>query len=102
MDNGNLVDIAVGAVFLLFTGTESLTIDSQILEIISKFGVIAVLWFWLRDMRSQIRVMSKSFEAETKEIREDHERQVRLLLDQQKEFNERIDKILKSNKNEKN
>ena len=102
MDNGNVVDIAVGAIFLFFTGTESLTIDSQILEIISKFGVIAVLWFWLRDMRSQIRVMSKSFENETREIREDHERQVKLLLDQQKEFNERIDKILKSNTNEKN
>lgn len=101
MDNGNIVDIAVGAVFLLFTGTESLTIDSQILEIISKFGVIAVLWFWLRDMRSQIRIMSKSFENETKEIREDHDRQVKLLLDQQKEYNERIDKILKQNKNEK-
>ena len=102
MDNGNIIDLAVGTCFLLFTGTESMSFDNYMLDVISKIGVIAVLWFWLRDMRLQMKEMYANFELETKQIREDHEKQTQRLLDLQKENNERIDKIVKSNKNSSN
>ena len=102
MDNGNVIDIGVGLCFLLFTGTEPVSLDNYMLDIISKLGVIAVLWFWLREMRTQMKQMYKNFDAETKQIREDHEKQTQRLLDLQKENNERIDKIVKTKENNSN
>jgi hypothetical protein len=102
MDNGNIIDLGVGFCFLLFTGTENINLDNYMLDIISKLGVIAVLWFWLREMRTQMRHMYKNFELETKQIREDHEKQTQRLLDLQKENNDRIDKIVKSKENNSN
>jgi hypothetical protein len=82
--DSNITDLAVGSVFLLFTGAD-LGIESNILEIISKFGVIAVLWFWLKDMRRQM-----------KELREEHKEQVKTLNDMYEDYKNRIDKQLKN------
>jgi len=45
MDNGNLTDVFAGAGLLLFQAAE-IPLDSTIFEIVSKLGVVAVLWFW--------------------------------------------------------
>ena len=82
--DSNITDLAVGSVFLLFTGAD-LGIENNILEIISKFGVIAVLWFWLKDMRRQM-----------KELREEHKEQVKTLNDMYEDYKNRIDKQLKN------
>lgn len=82
--DSNITDLAVGSVFLLFTGAD-LGVESNILEIISKFGVIAVLWFWLKDMRRQM-----------KELRDEHKEQVKTLNDMYEDYKNRIDKQLKN------
>lgn len=82
--DSNITDLAVGSFFLLFTGAD-LGIESNILEIISKFGVIAVLWFWLKDMRRQM-----------KELRDEHKEQVKTLNDMYEDYKNRIDKQLKN------
>jgi hypothetical protein len=82
--NSNFSDFLAGTGLLLFTGTEFLPLDNIAFELITKFGVIAVLWFWLRDMKMQM-----------KEVRQDHQKQIDMIIQQQKEFNDRIDKIIK-------
>lgn len=82
--DSNITDFVVGSTFLLFTGAD-LGIENNILEIISKFGVIAVLWFWLKDMRRQM-----------KDLREEHKEQVKTLNDMYEDYKNRIDKQLKN------
>lgn len=71
MDKSIIADVAAFTGLFLFTGAE-VGIESTIFEIISKFGVVAVLWFWLKDMKSQMRDQLNSFTEETKLLREDH------------------------------
>lgn len=82
--NSNFSDFIAGTGLLLFTSTEFLPTDNIAFELITKFGVVAVLWFWLRDMKIQM-----------KEVRQDHQKQIDMIIQQQKEFNDRIDKIIK-------
>ena len=45
-----LTDGLFGIGMLLLTGTDAFLNESTIFEILSKFGVIAVLWYWLKDL----------------------------------------------------
>ncbi|NDD83708.1 hypothetical protein EBZ38_05410 [bacterium] len=80
----NITDAAVGSFLLMFTGAE-LGIENEILKILSNFGVIAVLWFWLKDMRKQM-----------KELREEHKEQVKTLNEIHEDYKNRIDKQLQN------
>jgi hypothetical protein len=71
MDKSVIPDIMALSGLLLFTGAE-LSIESAIFEIISKFGVVAVLWFWLREMKEQMKEQSKDFYSETEKLRTEH------------------------------
>ena len=71
MDKSIFPDIFALSGLFLFTGAE-LTIENAIFEIISKFGVVAVLWFWLREMKEQMKEQMKSFTDETTELRKEH------------------------------
>ena len=44
MDNNTIIDIGAATGLFLFTGAE-VGLESTAFDIISKFGVIAVLWF---------------------------------------------------------
>ncbi len=71
MDKSIIVDVAAFSGLFLFTGAE-VAIESTIFEIISKFGVVAVLWFWLKEMKEQMKVQSKDFYQETEKLRQEH------------------------------
>jgi len=71
MDKSVIPDIAALGGLLLFTGAE-VSIEGAIFEIISKFGVVAVLWFWLREMKEQMKEQSKDFYSETEKLRQEH------------------------------
>ena len=71
MDKSVVPDIFALSGLFLFTGAE-LSIENAIFEIISKFGVVAVLWFWLREMKGQMKEQMKSFTDETTELRKEH------------------------------
>jgi hypothetical protein len=79
----NIGDIAAGALLLAFTGTEMIGGDLAIIEILSKFGVVAVLWFWLRDLKRQLKDKRLTFDKETNEIRKHYDN---ILEDKNKEF----------------
>jgi hypothetical protein len=80
----NLTDAAVGSILLLFTGAE-IGIETEIFKIISNFGVIAVLWFWLKDMRKQMN-----------DLRDEHKEQVKTLNDIHQDYKDRIDKHIQN------
>lgn len=77
-----ITDITVGMGLFLFTGAE-IGIENEILKIISNFGVIAVLWFWLKDMRRQM-----------KELRDEHKQQIKTINDIHEDYKNRMDKQL--------
>lgn len=76
----NITDAAVGSILLMFTGAE-FGIESEIFKIISNFGVIAVLWFWLKDMRKQMN-----------DLREEHREQIKTLNNIYQDYKDRLDK----------
>ena len=78
----NITDTTVGTVLFLFTGAE-LGIENEILKIISNFGVVAVLWFWLTDLRKQM-----------KELREENKEQFKILNSIYEDYKNRINKHL--------
>lgn len=80
----NITDATIGTVLFLFTGAE-LGIENEILKIISNFGVVAVLWFWLADLRKQM-----------KDLREEHKEQVKTLNNIYEDYKNRIDKQLEN------
>ena len=51
----NLTDGIFGVGILFLTGTDAFLTESTIFEILSKFGVVAVLWYWLRDLKAQLK-----------------------------------------------
>jgi hypothetical protein len=63
-----LTDGLFGIGMLLLTGTDAFLNESTIFEILSKFGVIAVLWYWLKDLKEQLKEQLGEFRDETKEI----------------------------------
>jgi hypothetical protein len=73
MLNLDIADSLAAGGLLLFTGADITATDS-IIEIISKFGVVAVLWYWLKDMKSQMKTLTVTFDKETDEIRTHYEK----------------------------
>lgn len=89
----NMTDGLLCTGLLLFTGSEMIT-ESTIFEILSKFGVVAVLWYWLRDLKAQLKSQLSEFKDESKNIREHYDK---ILQDKTADFTDykdRIDKVL--------
>lgn len=85
--------ITVGGL-LLFTGTDAILQDSTVFELLSKFGVIAVLWYWLKDLKKQLNIQISEFRQETQEIRFHYDK---ILSDKSidfKDYQDRIDKLI--------
>ena len=95
MDKSVIPDIMALSGLLLFTGAE-LSIESAIFEIISKFGVVAVLWFWLREMKEQMKEQSKDFYSETEKLRQEHKNTMHEFQEIHKEHKELLTDQLKA------
>jgi len=94
MDKSVIPDfMALGGLFL-FTGAE-VSIEGAIFEIISKFGVVAVLWFWLKEMKEQMKEQSKDFYAETEKLRTEHKNTMHEFQEIHKEHKESLNEQLK-------
>lgn len=91
MDNNSLIDISAAAGLFLFTGAE-VGIESTVFEVISKFGVVAVLWFWLRDMKIQMKDQLTTFSTETEKLRVDHDKNLKEVSEIHKDFRDRMEK----------
>lgn len=95
MDKSIIPDIAALSGLFLFTGAE-VTIENTIFEIISKFGVVAVLWFWLKDMKSQIKDQLTTFSQETELLRQEHKNTLHEFQEVHKEHKELLNEQLKA------
>lgn len=93
-DISMITDIGTAVGLLLFTGAEAAFDQSTILELLSKFGVIAVLWYWLKDLKSQLQNQLTEFRGEAKEIRNHYDKILEDKSDDFKDYKDRIDKLL--------
>ena len=91
-----LTDGLFGIGMLFLTGTDAFLNESTIFEILSKFGVIAVLWYWLRDLKAQLKEQLGEFRDETKEIRTHYDK---LMQDRKDDFDKLMNEILKDKNN---
>jgi hypothetical protein len=71
MDKSIIPDVLALSGLFLFTGAE-VSIENTVFEIISKFGVVAVLWYWLQNMKGQIKEQMEHFSGETELLRKEH------------------------------
>ena len=94
MDKSIVVDIAAFSGLFLFTGAE-VAIESTIFEIISKFGVVAVLWFWLKEMKEQMKDQVKGFNEETEKLRNEHKNTMHEISEIHKEHKESLNEQLR-------
>ena len=95
MDKSVIPDIMALSGLFLFTGAE-VSVEGAIFEIISKFGVVAVLWFWLREMKEQMKEQSKDFYSETEKLRQEHKNTMHEFQDIHKEHKELLADQLKA------
>lgn len=95
MDKSVIPDIAALSGLLLFTGAE-VSIEGAVFEIISKFGVVAVLWFWLKEMKEQMKEQSKDFYSETEKLRQEHKNTMHEFQEIHKEHKELLTKQLEN------
>lgn len=89
-----ITDMISGGALLLFTGADAALDQGTIFELLSKFGVVAVLWFWLKDLKSQLKGQLQEFRNEASEIRGHYDK---ILDDKSKDFldyKDRIDKLM--------
>lgn len=93
MENSTIVDLTAGTALLLFTGAD--TLDGMIFDMISKFGVVAVLWFWLRDMKIQMDKQLTTFSTETEKLRIEHEKNINQVSEIHKDFRDRMERQIK-------
>lgn len=93
MENSTIVDLTAGTALLLFTGADG--IEGPIFDLISKFGVVAVLWFWLRDMKVQMDKQLTTFSTETEKLRVDHEKNIKEVSEIHKDFRDRMERQIK-------
>ena len=91
MENGTIVDLTAGTFLLLFTSAD-LGFDASIFDLVGKFGVVAVLWFWLRDMKIQMKDQLTTFSSETEKLRLEHEKNVKEVSEIHKDFRDRMEK----------
>ena len=95
MDKSIIIDVAAFSGLFLFTGAE-VAIESTIFEIISKFGVVAVLWFWLKEMKEQMKIQSKDFYSETEKLRQEHKSTMHEFQEIHKEHKDLLSEQLKA------
>jgi hypothetical protein len=95
MDKSIIVDVAAFSGLFLFTG-EEVAIVSTIFEIISKFGVVAVLWYCLKEMKEQMKVQSKDFYSETEKLRQEHKSTMHEFQEIHKEHKDLLSEQLKA------
>lgn len=86
----NLTDLLAGGCLFLFTGVEIASTESTIIELVSKLGVIAVLWYWLRDLKAQMKDQLTMFDKETNEIRVHYDK---IIADKNTEFTDYKDRM---------
>lgn len=91
MENNTIIDITAGAALMLFTGAE-VSLESTVFDLISKFGVVAVLWFWLRDMKIQMKDQLTTFSTETEKLRVEHQTNLKEISEIHKDFRDRMEK----------
>lgn len=90
--NENIL-LAMG--LFLFTGVETSVDAGTAIDVISKFGVIAVLWYWLQTLKKQLSTQIKEFRAETAEIRNHYGKILDDKRDECKEYMDRIESLIK-------
>jgi hypothetical protein len=95
MDKSVIPDFMALSGLFLFTGAE-VSVEGAIFEIISKFGVVAVLWFWLREMKEQMKEQSKDFYSETEKLRQEHKNTMHEFQEIHKEHKEILTDQLKA------
>lgn len=95
MDKSVIPDMLALSGLFLFTGAE-VSVEGAIFEIISKFGVVAVLWFWLREMKEQMKEQSKDFYSETEKLRQEHKNTMHEFQEIHKEHKELLTDQLKA------
>jgi len=95
MDKSVIPDFMALSGLFLFTGAE-VSVEGAIFEIISKFGVVAVLWFWLREMKEQMKEQSKDFYSETEKLRQEHKNTMHEFQEIHKEHKELLTDQLKA------
>jgi hypothetical protein len=95
MDKSVIPDFMALSGLFLFTGAE-VSVEGAIFEIISKFGVVAVLWFWLREMKDQMKEQSKDFYSETEKLRQEHKNTMHEFQEIHKEHKELLTKQLEN------
>jgi len=93
MDTG-YTDALAATGLLLFTGADISATDN-IIEVISKLGVVGVLWYWLKDMKEQMKLLLETFDTETNEIREHYGKLIDDMKEEHVDYKNRIDKQLK-------
>jgi hypothetical protein len=76
---------------MLFTSAE-VGLESTVFDLISKFGVVAVLWFWLRDMKIQMKDQLTTFSTETEKLRVEHQTNLKEISEIHKDFRDRMEK----------
>jgi hypothetical protein len=91
-----ITDALFGVGILFLTGTDAFLTESTIFEILSKFGVVAVLWYWLKDLKNQLKEQLGEFRDETKEIRTHYDK---LMQDRKEDFDKLMNEILKDKNN---
>ena len=96
-----ITDIGTAVGLLLFTGADAALDQSTIFELLSKFGVIAVLWYWLKDLKNQLKTQLQEFRGEAKEIRSHYDTILENQEEEFKDYKDRIDNLLAQIMNEK-
>jgi hypothetical protein len=95
MDKTIIPDIMALSGLFLFTGAE-ISIENTIFEIISKFGVVAVLWYWLQNMKGQIKEQMTHFSGETELLRKENKETLTEFQDVHNKHNELMKQQLES------
>jgi hypothetical protein len=95
MDKSIIPDFMALSGLFLFTGAE-ISIENTIFEIISKFGVVAVLWYWLQNMKGQIKEQMTHFSGETELLRKEHKETLTEFQDVHNKHNELMKQQLES------
>jgi len=95
MDKSVIPDFMALSGLFLFTGAE-VSVEGAIFEIISKFGVVAVLWFWLKEMKEQMKDQVKGFNEETEKLRNEHKNTMHEISEIHKEHKESLTEQLKA------
>jgi len=101
----NETDGLAGVGLLAFTMGETLFSGEGILELLTKFGTLAVLWFWLRDTKEQMQKQADNFAKQSTDttdkflqelrgIREANEKSISKLSEDHKVHSEFQNKLI--------